>query len=301
MVRTSFGLGSKKDGAEASFEKENALTAQLAACLVTSVVFLSLAMAAAWFWAMRTGKSGLIDATWSVAVGAACFAAALWPLFPTDLTMRRLLVAAMATAWSARLGSYIFARNLGATDDPRYAELKRGWGGGAPRQLFLFLQAQALAGWPLAGSALLAAHVPNRTLGVGDAVGALIFVVGLAGEATADLQMARFRARPGNRGGICETGLWAYSRHPNYFFEWLCWLGYAVIAADFSGRYPWGWLAFAAPGTMYWLLVHVSGVPPLEAHLARSRPAAFNAYSARVNAFWPWRRAEHAPGSASGP
>ena len=74
MVRTSFGLGSKKDGAEASFEKENALTAQLAACLVTSVVFLSLAMAAAWFWAMRSGKSGLIDATWSFAVGAACFA-----------------------------------------------------------------------------------------------------------------------------------------------------------------------------------------------------------------------------------
>ena len=151
--------------------------------------------------------------------------------------MRRLLVAAMAAAWSARLGSYIFARNLGAEDDPRYAELKRGWGGEAPRQLFLFLQAQALAGWPLAGAALLAAHVPNRTLGVADALGALIFVVGLAGEATADRQIARFRAEPGNRGGICETGLWAYSRHPNYFFEWVCWLGYAFIAADFSGRY----------------------------------------------------------------
>jgi steroid 5-alpha reductase family enzyme len=100
--------------------------------------------------------------------------------------------------------------------------------------------------------------------------------------------MARFRADPGNRGGICDVGLWAYSRHPNYFFEWLCWLGYAVISADFTGGYPWGWLAFAAPATMYWLLVHVSGVPPLEAHLARSRPTAFKAYAARVNAFWPW-------------
>jgi steroid 5-alpha reductase family enzyme len=273
----------------------------LAACLVTIVVFLSLAMAAAWFWAMRSGKSGLIDATWSVAVGVACFAGALWPLLPTEVTKRRLLVAAMATAWSARLGSYILARNLGAEDDPRYAELKRTWGGEAPRQLFLFLQAQALAGWPLAGAALLAAHVPTRALGVGDALGALIFVVGLAGEATADRQMARFRAEPANRGGICEAGLWAYSRHPNYFFEWLCWLGYAVIAADFTGHYPWGWLAFAAPATMYWLLAHVSGVPPLEAHLARSRPAAFKAYAARVNAFWPGRPAERAPRRGGGP
>jgi steroid 5-alpha reductase family enzyme len=275
------------------------MNASLAGCLGAIVVILSLAMAAAWFWAMRTGKSGLIDATWSVAVGAACLTAALWPLFPTDLTMRRLLVAAMAAAWSARLGSYILARNLGAEDDPRYADLKRQWGGDAPRQLFLFLQAQALAGWPLAGAALLAAHVPTGALGVADALGALIFVAGLAGETTADRQMARFRAEPGNRGGICEAGLWAYSRHPNYFFEWLCWLGYAVIAADFTGRYRWGWLAFAAPATMYWLLAHVSGVPPLEAHLARSRPAAFNDYAARVNAFWPWRPAERAPRSGS--
>jgi steroid 5-alpha reductase family enzyme len=260
-------------------------------CLVTNVAFLSLAMAAAWFWAMRSGKSGLIDATWSFAVGVACFAAALWPLFPTELTMRRLLVAAMAAAWSARLGSYIFGRSVAAEDDPRYADLKRQWGQDASRQLFPFLQAQALAAWPLVGAALLAAHVPSPTLGVGDALGALIFAIGLAGEATADRQMAGFRAEPGNRGGICEAGLWAFSRHPNYFFEWLCWLGYAFVAADFTGRYPWGWLAFAAPATMYWLLVHVSGVPPLEAHLARSRPTAFKAYAARVNAFWPWRHA----------
>ena len=258
-------------------------------CLVAIVVFLSLAMAGVWLWAVRSGKSGLIDATWSFAVGAACFAAALWPLFPTDLVTRRWLVAAMAAAWSARLGSYILGRNLAAEDDPRYADLKRQWGRDASRQLFLFLQAQAVAGWPLAGAALLAAHAPSPTLGIGDALGVLIFAIGLAGEATADRQMALFRRDPANRGGICDVGLWAYSRHPNYFFEWLCWLGYAVIAADFSGHYPWGCLAFAAPATMYWLLVHVSGVPPLEAHLARSRPAAFKAYSERVNAFWPGR------------
>jgi len=141
--------------------------------------------------------------------------------------------------------------------------------------LFLFLQAQALAGWPLVGAALLAAHVPTRPFGVADVLGVLIFAVGLAGEATADRQMARFRADPAKRGGVCDLGLWAYSRHPNYFFEWVCWLGYAFIAADLSGRYPWGWIAFAAPATMYWLLAHVSGVPPLEAHLARFAAGGF--------------------------
>jgi steroid 5-alpha reductase family enzyme len=241
--------------------------------LAVIVAFLSLAMAGAWYWAIRTGKSGLIDATWS--------------LFPADFAPRQWMVAAMAAAWSARLGFYILGRSLGAADDPRYADLKRGWGADAPRQLFLFLQAQAIAGWPLAGAAWLAAHAPSPSLGLADALGAGLFAIGLAGEAMADWQMARYRADPAHRGGICDAGLWAWSRHPNYFFEWTCWLGYAVIAADFSGRYLEGWLAFAAPATMYWLLVHVSGVPPLEAHLARSRPRAFAAYAARVGAFWP--------------
>jgi steroid 5-alpha reductase family enzyme len=256
--------------------------------VVVIVLFLSAAMTAAWAVALRTGRSGLIDATWSLAVGIACVTAALWPLRADELLERRWLVAFMAFAWSARLGSHIFRRSLGAEDDPRYADLKRGWGADAPRQLLLFLQAQAVAGWPLAGAALLAAHAPSPGLGPLDALGAIVFVAGLAGEAVADRQMARFRADPANRGGICELGLWAYSRHPNYFFEWLCWVGYAVIAADFTGRHPWSWLALAAPATMYWLLVHVSGVPPLEAHLARSRPRAFAEYKARVSAFWPW-------------
>lgn len=260
-------------------------------CIVVIVLFLSAAMAAAWGWAMRTGKSNMIDATWSLAVGVACVAAALWPSHGNDVPARRWLVAAMALVWSARLGSYIFARGLDVEDDPRYADLKRGWGDGAPRRLFLFLQAQAVAGWPLAGASLLAAHVPSPVLGPLDALGAVVFAVGLGGEAVADRQMARFRADPANRGGICEDGLWAYSRHPNYFFEWMCWLAYAIIAADFTGNRPWGWLALAAPATMYWLLVHVSGVPPLEAHLARSRPGAFADYQARVSAFWPSRPA----------
>lgn len=263
-------------------------------CLATLVAFLALAMAFAWATAMRTGKSGLVDATWSFAVGLAALAAALWPLAATDLTARRLLVAGMAALWAARLGGYILGRSLGGEDDPRYAALKKEWGDKAPRQLFLFLQIQAVAGWPLVGAALLAAHAPSPRLGWQDVLAVLTFLAGVAGEGLADAQMARFRANPANKGGICEDGFWAWSRHPNYFFEWVCWVGYALAASDFTGAYPQGWLSWLAPLTMYWLLVHVSGVPPLEAYLQRSRPQAFADYARRVSPFWPWPPARRA-------
>ena len=257
------------------------------AVLLLVAAILCLGMAGAWAWAMRTGSSGLIDGTWSMVVGAACVTAAFCPPLAQGAISRRVLVAAMALAWSVRLGAYIFSRTHGAPDDPRYAQLKRDWGEDAPRRLFVFLQAQAAAGATLAFAVFLAGRVPSPNMGPWDALGALVFVLGWFGEALADRQMARFRADPRNRGGICDIGLWGYSRHPNYFCEWLCWVGVALVAADPSFAHPWGWLAMLAPAQMYYLLVYVSGAPPLEAHLERSRPEAFARYKARVSLFWP--------------
>ena len=258
------------------------------ACLVVVAAFLSLAMTFAWRVAIRSGKSGLIDATWSFAVGVAAITAALWPLGHGDYEPRRWLIAGFAAAWSARLGLYIFSRSHGPEDDPRYAKLKAEWGDDAPRQLFVFLQIQALCGWPLAGAALLAAHAPFPEFRWADGLALIVFIAAFVGETVADLQMTRFRANPKNRGGICEDGLWAWSRHPNYFFEWLGWVSYAVAAVDFSGVYPQGWLSLLAPAVMYGLLVYVSGAPPLEEYLARTRPAAFQDYARRVSRFWPF-------------
>jgi len=256
-------------------------------CLIAIAIFLSLAMTFAWAVAMRTGKSGLIDATWSFAAGIAAIVAALWPLDDGDYAPRRWLIAAFALVWSARLGLYIFGRSHGADDDPRYAKLKAEWGADAPRRLFVFLQVQAVAGWPLAGAALLAAHAPFPGFRLQDGLALIVFVVAFIGETVADRQMARFRADPRNKGGICEQGLWAWSRHPNYFFEWLGWVAYVFAAVDVSGGYLQGWLSLLAPFVIYVLLVYVSGAPPLEEHLARSRPAAFADYARRVSLFWP--------------
>ncbi|WP_029004447.1 DUF1295 domain-containing protein [Azorhizobium doebereinerae] len=249
---------------------------------------LSLAMAAAWAVALASGRSGWIDSIWSFALGAAGLAAALAPVAGAGpMTERQLLVAALVALWSLRLGLHIARRTHGGGDDPRYAHLRATWGAQARSQLFLFLQVQAASAVLLALSILAAARNPAPGLGPFDAAGTLILLAAILGEGLADRQLARFRADPARRGQVCDTGLWAWSRHPNYVFQWLGWLGYAAIALQGLAHYPYGLVALSGPAFMYVLLVHVSGIPPLEAHMLRARGDAFRAYQARVNAFFP--------------
>ena len=188
------------------------------------------------------------------------------------------MVAIFATAWSLRLGLHIVARTIKAGDDPRYRKLMQDWGKAGPRRLLAFLQVQALVGAILALAIGLAAAAPGAGLRGRDAVGGLLFVAALVGEAAADAQIARFKADPANRGKICDVGLWRLSRHPNYFFEWLTWVAFAILAL---GAHWTGWLALPAPALMYWTLRYASGVPLLEEHMQRTRPERFAAYAAR--------------------
>ncbi|CAH1669514.1 DUF1295 domain-containing protein [Chelatococcus asaccharovorans] len=255
--------------------------------IVGVAICLSATMAWAWLMALWTGRSGWIDAIWSFATGLFGAALALIPMGDDALTHRQLLVAAMALFWSLRLGIHITMRTLSGGEDPRYTQLRVEWGRGYKARLFWFLQIQALAALVLALSIMIAARNPMPGLTLGDGTGVALLAAAIMGEAVADRQLSRFRSDPLNTGKICDTGLWRYTRHPNYVFEWLVWVAYAVIAIDLTGNYPQGWLAFAGPFLMYWLLVHASGIPPLEAHMVRSRGDAFRAYQRRVNAFWP--------------
>jgi steroid 5-alpha reductase family enzyme len=250
---------------------------------------LSSTMAGAWWLALRTGRSGWIDAAWSFAVGASGAALAVWPTTGAESGVRQALVAAMSLGWSLRLGIHISLRTANGGDDPRYRHLREEWGDSFKVRLFWFLQIQALAALVLASSIMIAARNPSPGLGIGDGIGVAILALAILGEGLADSQLSNFRSKPENREKVCDVGLWSLSRHPNYFFEWLAWLAYPFIAIDPAGGYPLGWLALAAPLLMYRLLVHVSGIPPLEAHMLRSRGPAFRDYQQRVNAFWPGR------------
>lgn len=244
-------------------------------------------MALAWLVQRRTGNSGWVDVSWSLGVGVVSFLVALLPMHSDWPHWWQLTMATLVLCWCLRLGLHIAQRTRVAVDDPRYRDLIEKWGAYAARRLFWFLQAQAAVGTVLVLSIALAAHNPDQELRVADVLGVLILVGAIAGEATADRQLRLFKADPANRGQVCDVGLWRWSRHPNYFFEWAFWVGVAVIAVDISGYSIIGWLAFAAPACMYWVLVHASGIPPLEAHMLRSRGDQYRAYQQRTSAFFP--------------
>ena len=245
-------------------------------------------MTVAWRVAVSTGKTGWIDVVWTFGVGITGAAAAFVPVAgASSFLPRQILVAVLVAAWSLRLGSHIAARTLKNGDDPRYRKFIKEWGGDWRGQLFRFLQIQAAVMLLLALSVMAAAHNPPDALRWQDWLGVAILVAAVVGEAVADRQLARFAANPANKGKVCDVGLWSWSRHPNYFFEWLGWVAYPVIAIDLTGNYWWGLASLVAPAMMYWLLAHVSGVPPLEEHMLKSRGDAFRAYQRRVSAFFP--------------
>lgn len=260
---------------------------------------LALIMAAGWYAWSRTRNSGWVDVTWTFAVGFVGVASAILagivpafaPLAPEGLSANRLIVTAMIGVWAMRLGLYIAGRTAGISDDPRYAKFIDDWGDAAPRNMFWFLQAQAFFGVPLTLAVALAAANPAPLVSAAPLLGLALFVIAITGSALSDRQLARFKAA--KRAGmtdaeVCDTGLWAWSRHPNYFFETLIWASFAVYALNFSGDWPWGFAAIAAPLCMYWLLRYVSGVPPLEDHMVSRYGDAYRAYQARTSVFVPW-------------
>jgi steroid 5-alpha reductase family enzyme len=254
--------------------------------IVVVTLGVSAAMAGAWLVQRLTRNAGWVDVVWTFATGAAGVAYALLAR-PGGPGVRQVVLAVLIAAWSLRLGLHIAARTRGRPEDTRYANFRAEWGAGFERRMFWFLQIQAVAAAFLALSMLLAAANPRTGLGPGGVAGVVVLVIAVVGEGIADAQLRRFRSDPANHGRVCDTGLWGWSRHPNYFFEWAAWLAYPLFAIDLGGGYAWGWLALSAPAFMYWLLVYVSGIPPLEQQMLRSRGDAFRAYQARVSAFVP--------------
>ena len=256
--------------------------------LIAVLIAVCLWMVLAWFVSMRTGKSGFTDAFWTFGTGAAGIVLALVPLEHGDeVGPRQVLVALLVGLWALRLGSHILLRTLRGGDDPRYAKLKRDWGRDASSRMFWFLQVQAITIALLALSVFVAARNPRPELDWRDWAGLVVVAIGILGESISDQQLKTFASQPGNRSRVCDVGLWSWSRHPNYFFEFFGWLAYPLIAIQVSADYPWGWAALIGPAMIYWLLVYASGIPPLEEYMLQSRGEAFRAYQKRVSAFFP--------------
>lgn len=259
------------------------------AALAAMALALSVLMTGAWMVQQRTGNSGWVDTIWTFAVGLVGAGGALWPVAGAPPNARQWLVAALVAIWSIRLGAHIAVRTAGISDDPRYAAFAREWGVDSARKMFWFLQNQGFGSIPLVAAIFVAARFPSDALRLQDYLGTLILLAGILGEALTDAQLKTFRNNTANKDRVCDAGLWRWSRHPNYFFEWFGWLAYPVIAIPIDDplSYPWGWAALLAPVFMYWILVHVTGIPPLEEQMLRSRGERYRDYQSRTSAFFP--------------
>jgi steroid 5-alpha reductase family enzyme len=247
-----------------------------------------------WLWQRRRGDAGIADVGWASGVGALV----LWyAITGHGLPARRLLVAALTGMWAARLAWYLLSdRVLRGPEDGRYQRLRESWGDRFQARMLVFFQGQALLAVLFSLPPLIAMSAVRPRLDLLDAAGALLWLAAVGGEVLADRQLAAHRADPANRGRTCRRGLWRYSRHPNYFFEWLHWWAYALIA--------WGaafvWVTVAAPFVMLVFVLFISGIPPTEARALASRGEDYRRYQRETSAFFPWFPKAEADPAASG-
>ena len=245
--------------------------------LTTTAVLLTIV----WVIQLFTRNAGLVDVVWSAAVG---IIAAEYALLGDAPAGARILLAALALAWSFRLAGYLAKRMRGAAEDSRYAAARESWGAKADLYMFGFFLFQALIASILSIPFLVIAYMPEApSLGVA-LIAIAVWFVSVVGEGTADAQLHRFKQKPENKGYVCAEGLWRYSRHPNYFFESLHWVTYVVLAIGA----PYWWATLASPVIMAWLLLRVSGIPTIENKQASEKRHGHDEYMRRTSAFIPW-------------
>jgi len=236
-----------------------------------------------WRWQRVHRNAGIVDVLWAFLLGWAALACAL---FAEGWGPRRALVGALGLGWSLRLGLHLLRRFRAEAEDGRYAELRRAKGEAIDGWLLWFFQVQALS----VGILALAFAVPASSDVAGwrwsDGLAVLVWIGAIVGEGIADRQLDRWRSDPTNRGRTCRAGLWRYSRHPNYFFEWLHWFSYPLVAMGASGQ----WLAWLAPVVMLAFLYRVSGIPYTEQQSLKTRGEAYREYQRTTSAFFPLPR-----------
>jgi steroid 5-alpha reductase family enzyme len=238
---------------------------------------LAVMMGLLWLRQLQTRNATSVDAAWSVGMGVL---AAGYALLSDGAPERRLLVGVLGFVWAFRLAAHLIAdRVLGRPEDGRYRAMREHWGERAPLFFFAFYQGQAIVA-TLFSIPILAA-MGGGSLDGWAAAGVAVWLVAVLGEAAADRQLARFRADPAHRGKTCRQGLWRYSRHPNYFFEWAHWFSYVLIGHAV-------WLTWLGPALMLLFLFRLTGIPYTEQQALKSRGDDYRAYQRETSVFLPW-------------
>ncbi len=247
------------------------------------LAFMLLYMAVLWAVHIPMRNAGIVDVGW-----ASGFAFLIWiyyPISPND-SLRGWIITGMVTLWSIRLSWHLLERFLRSGEDGRYAQIRENWKSYLPVKFFFFFEFQALLNVILSVPfiVILAHYRPEMNWIEWAAAG--LWSIGIAGESVSDYQLKRFKSDPANQGKTCMTGLWKYSRHPNYFFEWLIWVSYFVFALGS----PFGWISITAPILMLYFLLKVTGIPATEEQALKTKGEEYRDYRRTTSAFIPWFR-----------
>ncbi|MFZ4115840.1 MAG: DUF1295 domain-containing protein [Chthoniobacterales bacterium] len=248
---------------------------------VTAVIMLLFTFA--WLWARWADNYSLVDAFWAggLAITGLFFLLATGPWSP-----KKEIITLLFALWSLRLTWHLTYRIAKAHphEDRRYQELRTAWKKNETLLSFLFFQAQALSVVLLTLPFFFIGRDTNLAWNAVEIIGCLLLLVGIAGEAVADHQLATFKKNHSSTALVCQEGLWRYSRHPNYFFEMLLWISFYLIACGSPG----GWITFYAPATIILLLLKITGIPPAEAASLRSKGEAYKHYQETTSVLIPW-------------
>jgi steroid 5-alpha reductase family enzyme len=243
---------------------------------------LAVIMAMLWLVQYATRNAGIVDVAWAFGTGVL----GVWfslGVSSGDAT-RGVIIATLVGIWGARLGYYLASRVLRESEDGRYRSMRDSLGRWTQPVMFLFFQVQALWGLMFALPMWAAAQSTSLAIAWHDWLGIGVWLIAFTGEVVSDRQLNQFRRDPANKGKVCQTGLWRYSRHPNYFFEWLHWWAYVLIGIGS----PWWWVTIAGVVVMYVFLTRVTGIPYTEQQAIRSRGDAYRRYQETTNVFFPF-------------
>lgn len=240
-------------------------------------VFFTLA----WLIAYRLDFYSLVDVAW--AAGISLLAAVM--LISLNHGWIAWLSAAMACMWGGRLAWHLQRRlhKHFPQEDARYVRLREHWADRVSGKFFMFFMGQGLSVILLAMPFFWVAIDESLQWSVWHVLGLSTWLLGFAGESLADRQMRRFKQKNSDSRAVCRDGLWNYSRHPNYFFESVIWVGFFLFACGS----PWGWTSLHAPIIIIYLLVKVTGIPPTEASAVLRKGDAYRHYQKTTSAFFP--------------
>lgn len=243
----------------------------------------SLVMLGLYFIQLWKRDATIVDVGWSLLIGLlSIFYAYSLPIN----NVQQWAVLMIAVIWSFRLTYYLWSNRVKGNkpEDGRYQTIRNNWGEKAQLFFIAFFQAQALIALLFSIPIFIALQNTNSDFTMVTMMGILIAVISILGESVADFQLANFRSKPENKGMTCQTGLWKYSRHPNYFFEWLHWFAYVFFA--YSS--PYWWITIAGPILMLLFIFRLTGIPYTEKQAVTSRGESYKKYQHTTSVFIPW-------------